>query len=83
MGCCSRGDLPFYDAFADAFTVCDECFCSVLGPTDPNSCMAMSASIDPAGANGGPILETYVATRPEHYKTFSWESMPQRSSEAG
>jgi phospholipase C len=83
MGYFSRGDLPFYYALADAFTVCDAYYCSVLGPTDPNRCMAMSASIDPSGENGGPILETYVATRPEHYGKFTWETMPQRLSEAG
>ena len=83
MGYFSRGDLPFYYALADAFTICDAYHCSVLGPTDPNRCMAMSASIDPSGANGGPILETYVPTRPAHYGTFTWETMPQRLSEAG
>jgi phospholipase C len=83
MGYFTRGDLPFYYALADAFTICDGYHCSVLGPTDPNRCMSLSASIDPAGTNGGPVLETYVSTRPEHYGKFTWETMPQRLSEAG
>ena len=83
MGYFSRDDLPFYYALADAFTVCDAYHCSVLGPTDPNRCMSMSAWIDPAGTNGGPILETYVQTRPAHYGQFTWETMPERLSEAG
>jgi len=61
--------LTFYRALADAFTICDGYFCSVLGPTDPNRLMWMSGSIGATGmdatgaANGGPILETYVANR--------------------
>ena len=34
MGYFTRADLPFYFALADAFTVCDNYFCSLLGPTD-------------------------------------------------
>jgi phospholipase C len=34
MGYYTRSDLPFYFAVADAFTLCDSYFCSVLGPTD-------------------------------------------------
>jgi phospholipase C len=48
MGYFTRSELAFYYALADAFTVCDNYFCSVLGPTDPNRLMAISASIDPA-----------------------------------
>src|SRR3569833_541654 len=33
MGYYDRGDLPYYYALADAFTVCDQYFCSVIGPT--------------------------------------------------
>ena len=60
MGYCTRDDLPFFHALADAFTICDGYFCSVLGPTDSNRVMSMSASIDPSGEAGGPVLETYV-----------------------
>jgi phospholipase C len=49
MGYFTRSELAFYDALAGAFTVCDNDFCSVLGPADPNRLMAMSAWIDPAG----------------------------------
>src|SRR6202035_2855939 len=35
MGYYTRQDLPFYYALADAFTICDNYHCSVLGPTDP------------------------------------------------
>ena len=58
MGYYTRADLPFYYAVADAFTMCDNYFCSVMGPTDPNRLYTMAASIDPAGQNGGPVLQT-------------------------
>jgi phospholipase C len=36
MGYYTRADIPFYYAVADGFTLCDNYFCSVIGPTDPN-----------------------------------------------
>src|ERR1700755_3108056 len=49
MGYYTRADLPYYYAVADAFTLCDNYCCSVIGPTDPNRLYTMAASIDPAG----------------------------------
>jgi len=39
-----RQDLPFTWALADAYTVCDRYFCSILGPTWPNRLYAHMAS---------------------------------------
>jgi phospholipase C len=36
LGYYNRQDLPFYYALADAFTVCDQNFCSTLSSTTPN-----------------------------------------------
>ena len=36
MGYYSRADIPFYYSLADAFTVCDQNFCSALTGTTPN-----------------------------------------------
>jgi Phosphoesterase family len=54
MGYYTRQDLAFYYALANAFTVCDGYFSSVMGPTDPNRVMAISGTIDPDGKAGGP-----------------------------
>ena len=35
MGHYTREDLPFYYALADAFTVCDQNYCSVMTSTSP------------------------------------------------
>lgn len=36
LGYYNREDLPFYYSFADAFTICDQNFCSSLTGTTPN-----------------------------------------------
>ncbi len=45
MGYYTREDIPFYYALADAFTVCDQNFCSALCPTDPNRLHFWSGNI--------------------------------------
>ena len=41
MGHYTREDLPFYYALADAFTVCDQHYCSVMTSTSPNRCASI------------------------------------------
>ena len=83
MGYFQRSDLSFYYTLADAFTICDAYHCSVLGPTDPNRVMALSGTIDPAGAAGGPVLVTQTDERPEYYGTLDWTTMPEQLLNAG
>ena len=78
MGYYTRADLPFYYAVADAFTICDNYFCSVIGPTDPNRLYTMAASIDPAGQNGGPLLQTLVANRSSFFGKLTYTTMPEQ-----
>jgi phospholipase C len=44
MGYFDRGDLPFYYALADAFSICDAYHCSIFGPTDPNRFYSLSGT---------------------------------------
>jgi phospholipase C len=82
MGYYTREDIPFYYALAESFTICDNYHCSVLGPTYPNRLMSMSASIDPEGRGGGPLVETYEDF--EYLKgRFTWTTMPEQLSAAG
>jgi phospholipase C len=83
MGYYERTDIPFYHALADAFTICDGYHCSVFGPTDPNRLYSMSATIDPDGTNGGPLLETLVGQRSNFEGKFTWTTMPEQLSAAG
>jgi phospholipase C len=83
MGYYTRADLPYYYALADAFTICDNYFCSVMGPTDPNRLYTMAASLDPDGKNGGPILQTIVTNRTAVYGRLTYTTMPEQLQARG
>jgi phospholipase C len=83
MGYYTRADLPYYYALADAFTICDNYFCSVIGPTDPNRLYTMAASLDPDGKNGGPILQTIVTNRSAVYGRLTYTTMPEQLQARG
>src|SRR6202051_1249107 len=83
MGYYNRADLPYYYALADAFTICDNYFCSVMGPTDPNRLYTMAASLDPDGKNGGPILQTIVTNRSAFYGRLTYTTMPEQLQARG
>jgi phospholipase C len=76
MSYLARADLPFYYALADAFTICDNYHCSVMGPTHPNRYYAMSATIDPDGRQGGPAIDNMG-------RAYTWETYPERLQKAG
>jgi phospholipase C len=83
MGYYTREDLPFFHALADAFTICDNYHCSVLGPTDPNRLYTLTATIDPDGKNGGPSLQTLVSNREQQFGKFTWRTYPEQLQAAG
>ncbi len=83
MGYYTRAELPYYYAVADAFTLCDNYFCSVIGPTDPNRLYTMAASIDPDGTNGGPLLQTLVANRASFFGKLTYTTMPEQLEARG
>jgi len=78
MGYYGRTDIPFQWALADAFTLCDNYFCSVLGPTHPNRYMWMTGTIDPNGENGGPALDNNVTNG-----RYTWSTYPEALTAAG
>jgi phospholipase C len=78
MGYHTRADIPFQYALADAFTICDEYFCSVLGPTWPNRMMWMTGTIDADGKNGGPIIKNVT-----HPGGYTWTTYAERLEAAG
>ncbi|HEX4223520.1 MAG TPA: alkaline phosphatase family protein [Pseudonocardiaceae bacterium] len=80
MGYYTREDIPVHHALADAFTICDNYFSSVMGPTDPNRLFWISGSIDPAGEHGGPALDAPDDPPPN---VFSWPTYPEKLEEAG
>src|SRR5579862_2382157 len=83
MGYYTRADIPYYYALADAFTICDSYFCSVIGPTDPNRLYCMAASLDPDGKNGGPVLQTIINNRSAMYGRLTYTTMPEQLQAKG
>jgi len=77
MGYYTRADAAFYYALADAFTICDSYFCSVLGPSYPNHAYMISGTLDPDGHHGGPLL---AGGNPGQ---FSWTTMPEQLQARG
>jgi phospholipase C len=76
----TRDDIPYHFALADHFTVCDQYFCSVLGPTDPNRIVLMSGSTDPEGNNGGPVTDNLDSSKDS---LLHWESIAETLQKAG
>ncbi|MFI6344024.1 alkaline phosphatase family protein [Streptomyces sp. NPDC050560] len=77
MGYHTRDDIPFQFALAENFTLCDNYFCSVMGPTWPNRLYWMTGSIDPGGRQGGPVISN---TAPSPYR---WTTYAERLQAAG
>jgi phospholipase C len=74
VGYYTRADLPYYYALADAFTLCDAYHCSVFGPSDPNHVHIVSATLDPDGHHGGPLVTNRASSTP----ALSWTTMPEQ-----
>jgi phospholipase C len=82
MGYYERQDVPFHFALAETFTLCDHYFCSLLGPTWPNRMYLWTGTIDPTGANGGPITSNVVPS-PTTGTPYTWTTYPERLTKAG
>jgi phospholipase C len=79
MGYFTAADIPFQRAVADAFTVCDNYFCSIQGPTTPNRLFHWTGTINPAGDAGGPAI-----SNPDDYNpVYNWTTYPERLQQAG
>jgi phospholipase C len=78
MGYHKREDIPFQFALAEAFTICDHYFCSVMGPTWPNRLYWMTGMIDPDGHHGGPVIRNKAVEG-----GFRWTSYAERLEKAG
>jgi phospholipase C len=71
-----RKDLPYQFALADAFTICDNYYCSLMGPTDPNRYHMWTGWVGNDGAAGGPVITNAEAG-------YDWSTYPERLEQAG
>ncbi|WP_437920392.1 phosphocholine-specific phospholipase C [Sphingobacterium sp. LRF_L2] len=81
MGYHNRQDIPFYYALADAFTVCDQHFCSSLTGTSANRSYFWSGTIREEAHNAASTA--HVDNGQINYQDVRWTTYPERLQEAG
>ena len=80
MGHYTREDLPFYYALADAFTVCDQNYCSVMTSTTPNRSYFWTGTVrDEQHADS----RVYMRNQEIERGGMIWKTYPERLQEAG
>jgi len=81
MGYYTRADIPFYYSLADAFTVCDQNFCSSLTGTTPNRLFFWTGTIR---GNQDDNARANVWNEDADYLTMvDWKTFPERLEENG
>jgi len=81
MGYYNREDLPFYYAFADAFTICDQYFCSSLTGTTANRLYLWTGTIrETQDASSTPRVRN---SEVDDHSRVHWRTFPERLEEAG
>lgn len=78
LGYHNREDLPFNYALADAFTVCDQNFCSSLTGTNPNRLYFWSGTIREQQNENS---QANVWNEDMDYGTLNWKTFPERLEE--
>lgn len=81
LGYFEREDLPFYYALADAFTVCDQNFCSSLTGTTPNRLYLWTGTVRPKLDDSA--LPCVRNSEVNYNSTASWTTYPERLEQAG
>jgi phospholipase C len=81
MGYCDRSDYPFYYSLADAFTVCDQNFCSSITGTHPNRHYWMSGTIRESNQVDA-VAHVWNVDNYE-YPELGWTTFPERLEENG
>jgi phospholipase C len=79
LGYYKREDLPFYYALADAFTICDQNFCSSLTATTPNRLHLWTGTV-----RAHPGAKAHVNNEETDYDAeVNWTTFPERLEERG
>ena len=81
MGYHTREDIPFYYALADAFTICDQHFCSSLTGTTPNRLYFWSGTILDKPSTDA---KAHVWNGDSDYEAWvNWKTFPERLEDEG
>jgi phospholipase C len=81
IGYCKREDFPFYYSLADAFTVCDQNFCSVIAGTHPNRYYWMTGTVKEENKADGMAHVWNISNYDK--PTLNWKTFPERLEEHG
>jgi len=79
LGHYTREDLPFYYALADAFTICDQTFCSSLTGTTPNRLFLWTGNIRRDASHVARVQNEDTIYDHE----AAWRTFPERLEDAG
>lgn len=87
------GDLPFYYALADAFTICDAYHCSTMTQTYPNRMHLFTGCNGGGGTGGDPEMHNYgedetpsadmTTDKPLRPGAYGWTTYAERLQDAG
>ncbi len=80
LGYHTREDIPFNYTLADAFTVCDQNFCSALTGTNPNRLYFWTGTIRPEQNENS---RAHVWNDDMDYGTLKWATFPERLEDNG
>ncbi len=81
MGFYDREDIPFYYALADAFTICDQNFCSSLTGTTPNRLYLWTGTVRAEQKADSPAK--LFNSEVDYGNEQSWTTYPERLEDAG
>jgi len=89
----AAGDLPFYYALANAFTICDAYHCSTMTQTQPNRLHLFTGCNGGGGAGGEPEMSNYgeddtpsadmAQDRKLRHDAYRWTTYAERLQAAG
>jgi phospholipase C len=81
LGYYTRDDIPFYYALADAFTICDQYFCSAITSTTPNRLYLWTGTIreKPTADSLAHLWNDDTVYESE----ASWKTFPERLEDHG
>ncbi len=81
LGYYGREDIPFYYALADAFTVCDQNFCSSLTGTTPNRLYLWTGTV--RAKQTADSLAHILNEDVDYGRWASWTTFPERLEDLG
>lgn len=80
LGFYNREDIPFHYSLADAFTICDQNFCSVMSSTDPNRIYFWSGTIRKENKTNA---SARIRNDFPGLGALKWKSFPERLQDCG